>query len=245
MQKLIPLTLLSLLSVSVTGQQLQEILENHYDAAAQEKMGKIESIITQGKNQYAAAGVSSSFTLYQERPMKIRVETEFRGSEVIQTFNGEKGYMYAPSMGINETREMDPNELQNLRSQVEFEDPLWNYTENGSRLEYLESEANASFFPLKMTTANEDVIYFFIDRESYLISSIRSTRRIGGRDTEITTVLEEYKSTRGIPVARKVLTRMNGETVTTVLIEKVEFNKKIDPALFEKPISGTTDAPGS
>jgi hypothetical protein len=29
---------------------------------------------------------------------------------------------------------------------------------------------------------------------------------------------------------------MNGETVTTIEIEKVEFNKSLDSTLFEKPL---------
>lgn len=238
MQKLMVLIALSTFSASLTGQQLEEILEKHYEAAGQEKMGKIETIITHGVNRYSTAAVESSFTLYQARPMMIRVETEFQGSEVVQTYNGEKGYMVAPSMGIPEPKEMSANELQNLLNQVEFEDPLWNYQEKNSQLELVESDSEISAFPLRLTTARDEVFYFFIDRESYLITSIRSTRLIGGRQTEITTVLQDYKSTRGIPVARNVQTRMNGETVTTVFIEKVEFNKKIDQALFEKPETG-------
>ena len=61
---------------------------------------------------------------------------------------------------------------------------------------------------------------------------------MGGSETEIEVFLKEYKNVKGIPVARSVVTKMNGEIVTTIEIEKVEFNKKIDPALFEKP---TTD----
>jgi len=237
MLKMITLVALLLAVTILPGQDLQQILQDHYQAAAQEKMSKIETIITHGENRYSSAGISSDFTLYQARPMKIRIETEFQGSGVIQTYDGETGYMVAPSMGIPEPKEMSANEVQNLRSQVEFEDPLWNYQEKGSKLELLESDPSVSSFPIKLTTAGGEVFYFFIDRESHQISSIRSTRLIGGRETEITTVLQDYQSTRGIPVARKIETRMNGETVTTVVIEKVEFNKKIDPALFEKPVS--------
>lgn len=245
MQKLIVVLTFTLFTASLAGQHLEEILEKHFEAAAQEKMGKIETIITRGINRYSTAAVESAFTLYQARPMKIRIETEFQGSEVVQIYNGEKGYMVAPSMGITEPKEMSPIEVQNLLSQVEFEDPLWNYQENNSQIELVESDSEISAFPLRLTRATGEVFYFFIDRESYLITSIRSTRLIGGRETEITTVLQNYKSTRGIPVARNLQTRMNGETVSTVLIEKVEFNKKIDPALFEKPNSKTGEIPGS
>jgi outer membrane lipoprotein-sorting protein len=236
---------IAFLSVSMHGQQLQEILQQHYQASAQEKIGKIETIITHGKNIYSMAGIGSSFILYQARPMKIRIESTFQGSSVVQAYNGELGWMYAPSMGISEPKEMSNNELKTILNQAEFESPLWNYEEQGNSLEVIDAAEDEPEDHVKLTRSNGDVLHFFIDRESHLINSIRTTRLMGGTATEISTVLQEYKSTRGIPVARKILTRMNGETVTTTEIEKVEFNKKIDPALFEKPVENPVELPSS
>lgn len=207
----------------------------HYEKAGQGKMEKIETIITRGTNRYASAGIESGYTLYQARPMKIRIETEFQGSEVIQTYNGEQGYMIAPSMGIPEPKEMNRREVESLLNQVEFENPLWNYQEEGSMAELLERESETAAYAIQLTAKNGEVTVFHIDRESYLITRVHSTRVIGGSSTEIITELSDYKTTRGIPVARTIVTRMNGETVSTVLIDKVEFNKNIDPALFERP----------
>jgi outer membrane lipoprotein-sorting protein len=239
------LTVLCLPLACLDAQRVDEILEAHYQAAGQEKMGKIETIVTYGKNRYSMAGIESSFILYRARPDKIRVESQFQGSSVIQAFNGERGWMVAPSMGIPEPKEMTTNELKSLLNQAEFENPLWNFEEKGSKLELIDSDPDDPADHLKLTTANGDVLHFFIDRKSHLISSIRTTQVMGGSETEITSVLQNYKSTRGIPVARSIQTRMNGETVTTIEIEKVEFNKKIDSTLFEKPVMIPSLPPGS
>ena len=74
--------------VSMDAQQLEEILQSHFKAAAQDKMGNIETIITHGKNRYSMGGIESSFIIYQARPNKIRIESQFQGSEVVQTYNG-------------------------------------------------------------------------------------------------------------------------------------------------------------
>ncbi len=232
---------LSLVPVGSSGQQLQEILQEHYQAAGQEKMGKVETMITQGKNRNAEAGISSSFTLYQARPVKIRIESEFRGSLIIQTYNGEKGWMIAPKLGITDARELSATELKPVLNQADFEDPLWNYQDRGSRIELVDTPEDSPSYHLRMTTSSGEQLHFFIDRKSFLISSIRSSQVIGGNQTEITSVLQDYKSVRGIPVARKIQTRMNGETVTTIEIERVDFNKKIDPLLFEKPAVETEE----
>ncbi len=224
-----------LLSITSSAQDLEEILVAHYKAAAQEKMQKIETIITSGKDIYTMAGIESSFTMYQERPNKIRIQGEFQGSEVIQTYDGQTGWMYAPAMGIPEPKEIKGEELKTILNQAEFENPLWNYEEKGHELEQIGTSDDGSADHLKLTTTNGNELNFFIDKKSHLITSIKSSQIMGGSETEIEVVLKDYKNVKGIPVAQHVVTKMNGEVVTTIDIEKVEYNKKIDPALFEKP----------
>ena len=211
------------------------VLENHYKAAAQEKMEKVETVVTSGKNVYTMAGIESSFTMYQGRPNKIRVQGEFQGSRVVQTFNGVTGWMYAPAMGIPEPKEMKGEELEAILNQSEFENPLWNYKEKRNSLDLVGVSEDGSADHIKLTTEDGDELNFFITKKDHLISSIKSIQVMGGSETEIEVVLKDYKNVKGIPVAQYVVTKMNGEVVTTIEIEKVEFNRKIDPALFEKP----------
>ncbi len=232
---LIALKILSLSLLSY-AQDLDRILDAHFKAAAQEKMEKVETIITSGKNVYTMAGIESSFKMYQGRPNNIRVQGEFQGSKVIQTFNGQTGWMYAPAMGIPEPKEMKDEEIEPILNQSEFENPLWNYKEKGETLDLMGSSEDGSADHLKLTTKDGNELNFYIDKKSHLIRSIKSIQVIGGSETEIEVVLKDYKNVKGIPVAQYVVTKMNGEVVTTIEIEKVEFNKKIDPALFEKPI---------
>ena len=130
MRKIIlPLFLLIASLSGAQAQNLESILEAHYKAAAMEKMQKIETIFTKGKNMYSMAGIESGFTMYQARPNKLRIEAEVQGSQLIQTYNGEKGWMYAPAMGISQPKELSEQELETILNQAEFENPLWNYLE--------------------------------------------------------------------------------------------------------------------
>ncbi|MCK5135494.1 MAG: hypothetical protein KAR19_06865 [Bacteroidales bacterium] len=224
-----------LITPSTTAQDLEKILADHYKAAAQEKMQKVETIITTGKNIYSMAGIESSFTLFQSRPNNIRVQGDFQGSKVIQTYNGQTGWMYAPMMGISEPQEMKGNELETLMSQTEFESPLWNYMEKGNTLELAGKSDDGSADHIKLTTGNGDVRHLFIDRNSHLITSLKTSQIMGGSETEIEVIMKDYKRIKGIPVAHHIITKMNGQVVTTIQIEEVEFNKKIDQTLFGKP----------
>ena len=64
MRKIIlPLFLLIASLSGAQAQNLESILEAHYKAASMEKMQKIETIFTTGKNMYSMAGIESSFTM--------------------------------------------------------------------------------------------------------------------------------------------------------------------------------------
>ena len=235
MHRLTLFTLLVLFCTSLLSQDIESILKEHYKASSAEKMAKVETIIVSGTNNLAMAGIESTFTAYQARPNLVRAEGEFQGSKVIQTYNGEQGWIYAPMMGIPEPKEMSGDELNALLSQAEFENALWNYQEKGHTVELVATQEEENVHQLKLTTSNGDVQDYMIDRKSYLINAIHTTQVMGGSENEIEILLSGYKNVKGIPVAHKVVTKMNGQVVTTLLIDKVEYNKKIDPSLFDKP----------
>lgn len=236
MRKLIlPFTLLIACFTSSFAQDLESVLEAHYKAASMEKMSKIETILTAGKNMYSMAGIESGFNMYQARPNKLRIEAEVQGSKLIQTFNGEKGWMYAPAMGISQPKELSEQELETILNQAEFENPLWNYEEKGNTIEAMGTSEDGSEDHLKLTNEKGDVLNFYISKDTHLISSIKSTQLMGGSAQEIEINMKDYKNVKGIPVSHYISTKLGGEVVYTITLEKVEYNKDIDPSLFEKP----------
>ena len=233
---ILPLTLFIASSAAGLAQDLESILEAHYKAASLEKMQKIETIMTSGTNMYSMAGIESSFTMYQARPNKLRIEAKVQGTNLIQTYNGEKGWMYAPAMGIGQPKELSDQELETILNQAEFENPLWNYEEKGSEVELIGTSEDGTEDHLQLSNENGDVMNFYLDRKSHLITTIKSTQLMGGSDQEIEISMKDYKNVKGIPVSHFVSTKLGGQVVYTITIETVEYNKEIDPELFEKPV---------
>lgn len=233
---ILPFTLL-IAAISLTqAQNLESILEDHYKAASMEKMQEVETIYTTGKNMYSMAGIESAFTMYQARPNKLRIEAEVQGSQLIQTYNGENGWMYAPAMGISQPKELTEQELESILNQAEFENPLWNYEEKGNAIELIGTSEDGSEDHLKLTNEKGDVLNFFISKKSHLITSIKSTQLMGESDQEIEINMKDYKNVKGIPVSHFISTKLGGQVVYTISIEKVVYNQDIDPELFEKPV---------
>ena len=233
---LISTAIIALALSSVQAQNLDQILKDLYKASGQEKMTKIKTVVTTGILTYVTAGMESSITMYQARPNKLRLEAEFMGSKVIQTYNGTTGWMYAPAMGVSEPQEMGAEEIKTVLQQANFESPLWNYQEKGSSVELAGSSDDGSAHKVKMTQKDGEVMTFFIDKKSHLISGLVMVQIMGGAEAEVESSMKDYKAVNGIQTAHYVSTKMDGAVVVTMIIESREYDKEIDPALFEKPV---------
>lgn len=220
---------------SVKAQNLEQILKDHYKASGQEKMTKIKTVITVGKMTYVTAGMELPITMYQARPNKVRMESQILGSRVIQTYNGTTGWMYAPTMGIVEAQEMGDAEVKAVLHQVKFESSLWNYKENGNTLELAGSSDDGTAHKLKMTQKDGEVMILLIDKKSHLITGTIVQQMMGTAEAEMESNMKDYKAVKGIQTPHYTSTKIDGEVIMTLVIESIEYDKDIDPALFEKP----------
>lgn len=231
--------LVTVLLVSFTALQAQgldEVLKKHYKASAQEKIEKVTSITTVGKNTISSMGIEMPFTLYQARPLKLRVESEFQGSKVIQTFNGKEGWTYAPGMGFTTPQPLNEEELKMVVKQGTFGSPLWKYEENGNKVSLEGSSDDGKNHKVKLISSAGDESIIMISKETGLIYSVNTVSNIQGTDIEVEVRMKDYKTVKGIPISHFVATSMMGETSMTMTITSVEFNKKLESTLFEKPV---------
>ena len=218
---------------SMSAQDLDKILNDHFKASAQDKMSKITSTSIQGK--LVAMGMESGITIYQARPNKLRIEANIMGSKMIQTYNGKTGWTYAPAMGLSEPMEMGTEELKGVLNQANMDSPLWDYKAKGNKVELLGSSSDGSAYKLKLTSAEVGEMTIFLSKETSLISKISTVQNAQGMEMEIETELKDYKVVKGIPTAHYMGSKMGGQPISTITIESIEYDKTLDPALFEKP----------
>jgi len=221
---------------SVQAQNLEQILKDHFKASGQEKMTKVQTVVTVGKMTYVTAGMETSVTMYQSRPNKVRMEAQILGSRVVTTYNGTTGWMYAPAMGIAEPKEMESAEVNAVLQQVSFDSHLWNYKEKGNTLELAGSSDDGSAHKLKMTQKDGEVMTILIDKKSHLMIGTITQQVMGTTETKLENTMKDYKAVKGIQTPYYSSTKVNGELMMTMVIESIEYDKKIDPALFEKPV---------
>jgi len=218
---------------SLSAQDLDKILSDHYKASAQDKMSKITSTTMIGKS--VAMGMETKMAIYQARPNNFRLEVNVMDSKIINTFNGTTGWFYAPIMGVTEAREMTQDELKTVIQQSNMNSPLWDYKAKGNSISLAGTTDDGSAYMLKLTTAEADEMTICISKKTSLISKVITTQMAQGMETEIEMEMKDYKVVKGIPVAHYMVTKVGGQVISTTTFESIEYNKDLDPSLFEKP----------
>jgi hypothetical protein len=223
-------------ALTLSAQDLDKILNDHYKASGQDKMSKITSITLSGTNSMAAMGMETGIKLYRSRPLKLRVELDFAGQKIIQTFNGTKGWMYAPAMGITDPQEVATDQLKSLINQAGIDSPLWDYKAKGKKVELLGTSEDGSEYKIKVTDAKGNDMTIYLSKESSLIDKVNTIQMANGMETEIEMEMKDYKPVKGIPTPHYMATKMSGQVVSAITIESVEFDKDLDASLLEKPV---------
>ncbi|MBC8046561.1 MAG: hypothetical protein H7Y00_07180, partial [Fimbriimonadaceae bacterium] len=119
------LSIISLLFVNATQAQLQDILEEHFDAVGQKKLNKTESMYTTGKIVQMGFEIPMSLTL--ARPNKVRMEGTFQGQTFVQVYNGTEGWSINPFAGSLDPQPMGADELISMKTQADMDGMLWDW----------------------------------------------------------------------------------------------------------------------
>ena len=223
------------LSVNLQAQDLEEILENHFDVVGQEKLATINTIKMTGN--IVQGGMELPFLMYMSRPLKIKMEISIQGQKLIQAFNGESGWYNNPRARTLDPQDMGSDRVKDMKSQADFDGDLYNYEEKGSSLEFVGTEEaeGTEVYKLKLTKENEDVTNYFIDTETYIVLKTTAKRLIQEVEVESETILGNYQMIDDMAFPFSISSGMNGQVVAEIVITEVIFDVEIEDDFFAKP----------
>lgn len=223
------------LGTTLPAQSVEEILKEHFSAVGQDNMLKLNTQRLSGK--MIQSGIEIPFIQMGKRPAKVRVEGTFQDLTFIQTFNGKEGWSINPFAGVTDPQQMTDDDLKGMRYQADMDGMLWNWNEKGYTVTFdgQEDMEGTSCFKLKLDTKEGDTFTYYIDSDSYILLRTNTKIKIMGNETESDTYFSNYSMVEGMAVPGKIDTKMKGQLMGTLVIEKVEINIELDDALFEKP----------
>jgi len=232
----------------VTGlshsQTADELISKNIEArGGLEKIKAIKTIRVTGKIK-GFGGRVMAMGEENARPDLVRITATVQGMTAIQAYDGTTGWQVEPFRGKKDPELMGEDLLRDLLLDADFEGPLVDYKEKGSTVEYLGHDVvdGDDALRLKVTLKNGDIIYDYLDPDTFIEIRREIQQFIRGSVRERVESLGSYKPAGGVMFAYAIATgpRNNPDAETTAL-QKIEVNVNIDPADFALPESLRTE----
>ena len=210
----------------INAQSLEEIVKRYTTANKLDKVTSLKTIKITG--DMSMMGMKMPMTMWMKNPNKIKTVTNMNGQEMIQVFDGVKGYTVNPMTGSAKPVEMTVDEVkQTIRTNM-FQNYMATFFKNGQLALAGDEKINDKpAFKLKATVEGGTVIDLFIDKTSYLMVKISTTSSAMTFDS----FPSEYTETNGFLVPMKTITRAQGMEIV-MNFNKVEVDTPMDDNIF-------------
>jgi len=237
MKKLLSLTFAIIIAAFFTvvhGQDLSEILDQHFSVVGQEKLMKIKTFTIYGN--IVQMGTEFSFVQKVKKPNMFRMEADIQGQQMIQAFNGEDGWYIAPWIGPD-PQDLTGPQLKQAKEQTNIEGDLYNWEEKGHLAEFLGTEdmEGTEVYKIKLTKKEGDEIFYYIDSEAYIILKESRIMTMQGNEMEIESFPGNYEMLDGIAFPMSIKSNTMGQE-TEVLFDSVKFDIEMDDSIFVRPV---------
>ena len=217
------------------GQDLDEILESHFDVIGQDKVLKTESFEIKAKiNQ---GGMEIPMTMYQKRPSYYKTVVEVQGMEILTGFDGETGWMLNPLQGSSEPVKLTGEQLKSIKEQADIDGRLYDWEAKGYKLEYLDTEEmeGTEVYVLELETKEGDKQKYFIDVDSFLILKLESKVKVQGSEQTTEVVYSNYDNVEGMVFPFLLNIFSGGQNIMSLTFEDVTLNPDLDDSIFKMP----------
>jgi hypothetical protein len=202
-----------------------------------EKLKALHSLRMTGKMQ------QGSFTMQigmdTMAPNLLRQTFTLMGMTGIEAYDGATGWRIMPFQGRKDPERLGEDDLRGLQDEADFYGHLADYQEKGNTIEYLGHDTvdGDDAYRLKVTLKNGDIVYYYLDPETFLEIRTETTQFIHGSVRESFTEMGSFKLVDGVyfPYALESGSPRNPGETNKVTIDKIEANAPMDAGEFKMP----------
>jgi outer membrane lipoprotein-sorting protein len=224
-----------LFSLNLKAQDLDEILESHYEVMGMDKVLKTKTIIANGKA--VQMGMEFPMTLYQKRPGMVRMEAEIQGTKLVQAYDGTNGWMIAPWTGSMEPQDMSEDQVKGMKQMGDMDGDLYNWNDKGFKVSFEgEDEMEGTpVYKIRLEKEDGDVFTYYLDAENYVILKVDSKVMVQGAEVESSSFYSNFKPVEGMIMPFNIESRVNDQVQMQIVIDSFEVDAEIDDSMFSKP----------
>jgi len=231
MKKLLLSITLLLAVIIVNAQSLEDIIGKYTVANKLDKIGNFKTIKISAKT--SVMGMDMPMEMWMKNPNKFKSVTSFNGQNIIQVFDGEKGYMVNPMAGSTDPVEMTGDQLREISRNNIFNNYMAQFLKDGKLALAGEESVNGKpAFKIKADLGNRNSAVMFIDKSSYLLTKTVADVNQGGMAITVESYPSDYSDTYGIMLPMKTTTSTSGMDIVTTFT-KVEVDVPMEDSVFK------------
>ena len=238
----------SRLGLAAYGQTADELIQKNIEAkGGMEKIKAIKSMRVTGKLT-GGGGFTAVTGQDNLRPNLVRTTFSLQGMTQVQAYDGTHGWQIQPFGGHKDPELMGEDDVRDLLFDADFDGPLVDYKEKGNTVEFLGHDVvdGDDALRLKVTQKDGDIIYYYLDPDTYLEIRKEIQEFIRGSVRETVIELGSYKPVGGVmfpfSISQGAKSNPGAQTVT---VEKLEVNVPIEASEFAVPPSLRTEEKNS
>ena len=225
----------------VFSQTADELVNKNIQAKGGiEKIKAIKSVRMTGRLT-GSGGFTASVGQESQRPNLLRQTFTLQGLTAVQAYDGSTGWQIQPFGGHKDPMLMGEDDLRDLQITSDFDGPLVDYNEKGNTVEYLGHDIvdGDDALRLKVTLKSGDVMYYYLDPDTFLEIRTEVQEFIRGSVKENQTDMGSYKPVNGVMYPYSITSgpKNDPSNSATTTIDKVEANVPIPESDFAVPAS--------
>ena len=239
--------LLGCFSLFATSQTAEELVSKNIQAKG--GIDKIKAIKTTRMISKVVfpGGLSASAEQENMRPNLVRETVTLQGMTAVQAYDGATGWQIQPFGGKKDPQLLGDDDMRDLLMDSDFDGPLVDYREKGNTVEYLGHDIvdGDDALRLKVTLKNGDIIYYYLDPDSYLEIRKETQEFIRGSVRESASEMGSYKPIAGVMFPFSLSSGPKNDLTSwqTTAIDKIEVNIPLENSEFAVPASLKKEAP--
>ncbi len=201
-----------------------------------EKIRAIQTLRTYATLQQGS--FSLKLNMIAKVPDKLRQEAVIQGMTQVTAYDGSSGWQINPFQGRRDPELVGDDEMRGLVEEADFYGPLVDYEKKGSTVAYLGHDTvdGDDAYRIRVTLKNGDIIYYYLDPDTYLEIKSEKTQFIRGSIRESVTEYGSYKKVAGVyfPFSMEVGAK-NSNFRASITVDRMEANAPVEDSLFQMP----------
>jgi len=228
------------LSISSSSETAEELVNKNIEAKG--GMDKIKAVKTRRMTgKLIGGGIMATAGEENMRPSLVRQTFSLQGMTAVQAYDGSAGWQIQPFGGRKDPEMMGEDDMRDLLIDSDFDGPLVDYKAKGNVVEYLGHDIvdGDDALRLKVTLKNGDILYYYLDPDTYLEIRKETQEFIRGSVRESASDLGSYKPIAGVMYPFSIASGPKNDPTSwqTVTVEKIEVNVPLDESEFALPAS--------